>query len=236
MNLEPEQLADIIARYVAASTAPLIERIRALESKPEPKDGPAGEPGMIGPPGEPGLPGEPGPPGEKGETGPQGPAGEAGERGPSGEPGPAGERGLRGEKGADGQDGRDGQPGVPGRDGKDGAPGKDGRDGFNLEDFDVKQNGRRITLSFKRDDVQIEREIRWPGVIDAGIFKAGTVYETGDGVTYGGSYWIAQKDAPEGKPGDGGDGWRLAVKKGRDGKDGKHGEKGEPGRPGRDKP
>jgi hypothetical protein len=47
-------------------------------------------------------------------------------------------------------------------------------------------------------------------------------YRKGDGVTWGGSFWIAQKDAPEGRPGLSDD-WRLAVKKGRDGRDGRDG-------------
>lgn len=59
--------------------------------------------------------------------------------------------------------------------------------------------------------------------------RQGVKYLEGDGVTWGGSFWIAQKDTAT-KP-DGGE-WRLAVKKGRDGKDGLAGERGEKGLPG----
>jgi hypothetical protein len=54
-----------------------------------------------------------------------------------------------------------------------------------------------------------------PVVLDAGVWKAGTLYAQGDGVTFGGSFWIAQKDMPEGKPDAGNGSWRLSVKAGR---------------------
>ena len=57
-----------------------------------------------------------------------------------------------------------------------------------------------------------------PAVIDRGVYRDTEAYAKGDGVTWGGSYFIAQKQAPEGKPGES-DSWRLAVKRGRDGKD-----------------
>lgn len=41
-------------------------------------------------------------------------------------------------------------------------------------------------------------------------------YRKGDMVTAAGSLWVARSDAP-GRPGDG-EGWQLAVKRGRDGK------------------
>jgi hypothetical protein len=102
-------------------------------------------------------------------------------------------------------------------DGRDGRDGKDGRDGLGVEDFDATIEGRTITLTVTRGDVIRQRSIRIPAVLDAGIWREETVYEKGDGVTFGGSFWIAQKDAPQGKPGMSPD-WRLAVKKGRDGK------------------
>lgn len=61
-------------------------------------------------------------------------------------------------------------------------------------------------------------EVRYPGLLDKGVFREGESYERGDGVTFAGSWWIAQVDAPETKPGTSAD-WRLAVKKGRDGRD-----------------
>lgn len=68
------------------------------------------------------------------------------------------------------------------------------------------------------DGTETVTEIRSPAVLDRGVFREVSAYERGDGVTFGGSFWIAQKDAPEGKPGTSAD-WRLAVKKGRDGAD-----------------
>lgn len=58
----------------------------------------------------------------------------------------------------------------------------------------------------------IEKSVKIASVIDRGVFSAEKSYEQGDGTTYGGCYWIAQKDAPVGVPG-GSDDWRLAVKK-----------------------
>ncbi len=56
--------------------------------------------------------------------------------------------------------------------------------------------------------------------LDAGVYQAGKKdYEAGDGVTYGGSWWIAQMDRPSEAPGKVEGEWRLAVKRGRDGKD-----------------
>ncbi|WP_395406296.1 phage portal protein [Pseudoduganella sp. UC29_106] len=62
------------------------------------------------------------------------------------------------------------------------------------------------------------KEFTIPGVVDKGIFRDGEAYKRGDGVTFGGSWFLAQKDQPAGKPGESSD-WRLAAKRGRDGKD-----------------
>jgi hypothetical protein len=59
---------------------------------------------------------------------------------------------------------------------------------------------------------------RMPIVLDRGIYKPETEYLKGDGVTWAGSWWIAQIDKPADKPGVS-EQWRLAVKRGRDGKD-----------------
>jgi hypothetical protein len=98
------------------------------------------------------------------------------------------------------------------RDGKDG---KDGRDGLGVEDFTLSIDGRDITATIKRGDFVKSHTVRIPALLDRGVFKEIADYQQGDGVTWGGSFWIAQKDAPEGKPGSGPD-WRLAVKAGRD--------------------
>jgi hypothetical protein len=72
-------------------------------------------------------------------------------------------------------------------------------------------------LRFARGDVSKEFRLTMPVVIDRGVYQSGKQYEQGDAVTWGGSMWIA-KEATEAKP-DSGEGWRLAVKRGRDGKD-----------------
>lgn len=97
---------------------------------------------------------------------------------------------------------------------------KDGKDAIELEDFEISLDNdmRTVKMSLKRGDHIIERSLKIPSIIDRGVFKHGHEYEKGDGVTYSGSFWIAQKDAPEGAPLSG-DQWRLAVKRGRDGKE-----------------
>ena len=99
---------------------------------------------------------------------------------------------------------------------KDGEKGDTGNDGFGIETFEQK-DARTVVAVYKRGDETIEHEFKFPAVIDRGVFKSGNNYEQGDGVTYGGSFWIAQKDSND-IPGNS-DAWRLAVKRGRDGKD-----------------
>jgi hypothetical protein len=62
-------------------------------------------------------------------------------------------------------------------------------------------------------------EIKTAIVLDAGVWKEGAAYVAGDGVTMGGSFFIAQADTSA-KPGKS-DEWRLAVKRGSDGRDAK---------------
>src|SRR5690606_16875981 len=130
---------------------------------------------------------------------------------------------------AAGRDGRDGLPGVQGEkgmDGRDGQNGRDGVDGLSLDDFELGQSedGRSMTLCLQAGDRKIERSIVLPVLIDRGVHKATAEYARGDVVTFQGSLWIAQKDAPTSKPGTD-ESWRLAVKRGRDGNDGKPGER-----------
>ncbi len=99
---------------------------------------------------------------------------------------------------------------------KDGEKGASGADGFGIELFEQK-DARTVVAIYKRGDETITQEFKFPAVIDQGVFKSGDDYEAGDGVTYAGSFWIAQKDTTE-SPGNSSD-WRLAVKRGKDGKD-----------------
>lgn len=98
---------------------------------------------------------------------------------------------------------------------------KDGRDALNLEDFDLTlaDDGRTITVKMQAGETVIKKSVKIAAVIDSGIFKHDGSYEKGDGVSYGGSFWIAKCDAPKGVPGSGETDWRCAVKAGRPGKD-----------------
>lgn len=77
---------------------------------------------------------------------------------------------------------------------------------------------RSLTVTTELSDGEpTVQTISIPTVLDRGPHVEGKAYEPGDAVTYGGSLWIAQKSAPTGRPGDeGSEGWRLAVRRGRD--------------------
>lgn len=81
----------------------------------------------------------------------------------------------------------------------------------------VEYNGERdaVIKTVLSDGHVNECAIKIPALLDKGVFRDGQIYEKGDGVTFGGSYWISLKDNPEGKPGSSDD-FRLAVKRGRD--------------------
>lgn len=97
--------------------------------------------------------------------------------------------------------------------------GIDGKDGFNLEDFQIEFDGERtVTFLFRAGELTRKANFALPILIDQGVHKEDREYHRGDGVTWGGSYWIAQVNKPQGRPGEFNKNWRLAVKKGRDGK------------------
>lgn len=101
-------------------------------------------------------------------------------------------------------------------------PGPRGVDGLGFDDLEVLHDGERgFTFRMARGDQVKEFAFKIPIVLDRNVYKEDGTYEKGDGVTFGGSFWIAQKDAPEGKPNDGSKDWRLAVKRGRNGADGR---------------
>lgn len=146
--------------------------------------------------------------------------------------------GVPGKNGEPGRDGRDGLPGVPGGPGKDGLNGKDGingidgRDGLGFDDVAVEQAGDRgFVIRFIRGDQVKEFPIALSAFVDRGVWRDGA-YLKGDGVSWGGSFFIAQTDTTD-KP-ETSAAWRLAVKRGRDGKEGKAGEPGRVGPPGKD--
>jgi hypothetical protein len=241
--MRPEYLADLIDKFFDIAAEPLAARVSALESRPAPTKGDPGEAGLAGKDGEDGLDGRSvtlddvrpmvdeflrtisaPKDGDKGADGRDGKDGADGRSVTLDE--------VRGYLDAElatwalnferrAQDilhraiERIEKP----RDGRDGKDGRDGADAVPVEGLHLRVEGRQFTVHFERDgQVVRSNTVRIPAVLDAGVFRDGDTYEKGDGVTFGGSWWIAQKDAPEGKPGMSAD-WRLAVKKGRDGKD-----------------
>lgn len=221
----------------------------AIAAIPKPENGKDGAPGRDGIDGKDGAPG---PQGEKGDPGAPGPAGEAGPSGEQGVPGEAGAPGQNGKDGRDGLDGKSftiedadllisqkiasweldferravatlekAVDRIPKP--KDGIDGKNGKDGLGFDDLQCEFDGdRTVTLKFMQGDRVKSIDLLMPIVIDRGVFKEGQSYQSGDGVTWGGSFWIAQK-ATDAKPDSKDSGFRLAVKKGRDGRDGRDG-------------
>lgn len=94
-----------------------------------------------------------------------------------------------------------------------------GEDGLGFDDMTVEHDGERsFTFVLTRGEREVRKEVTLPVVLDRGTWKADRTYQPGDGVTAGGSYWIAQTETSA-RPETSKD-WRLAVKRGRDGKDG----------------
>lgn len=169
--------------------------------------------------------------------------------GPKGDNGRPGDKGDKGDRGDDGKSieiedvradirkevkaevatlppaekGEKGDPGEPGAPGKDGKDGKDGRHGLGVKDFKPLYDGER-TFALRWDNGESVEEVKFvlPIVIDRGVYEDGKTYLRGDGVTYAGSYFIAQRETnARPKTPEANDDWRLAVKRGEPGKNGK---------------
>lgn len=108
--------------------------------------------------------------------------------------------------------GRDGADGLDGKDGERGPAGKDGADGIGFEDMDLVENDEGLHLRFSQGTVV--KSFPLPVPTDHGVWKE-RLYRKGQGVTWAGSFWIAQRDTDK-KPDTEESGWRLAVKRGRD--------------------
>lgn len=94
-----------------------------------------------------------------------------------------------------------------------------GKDGLGFDDLTFHHDGERgFAFRLVRGDQVKEFPFSIPVVIDRGVWKQ-SAYRKGDGVTFRGSWFIAQCDT-EDQPETSSD-WRLAVKRGRDGKDAK---------------
>jgi len=235
--LDLDRFVNGVHDYIGKAMSPLLARVKALEER-APVPGPKGE---IGEKGEPGLAGRNG---VDGAPGLDGKDGEIGANGADGKDGKDGRDGVDGKsvsvddlrpefdrklaewqldferRAVDVMQRSMDRVPLPkdGKDGRDGTNGADGRDGFGFDDLQVLDDGiGGVTLKFVRGAESKEFAVRLPVVMDCGVYRDGTDYIKGAGVTWGGSFWIAQKDNPEGKPEQTPD-WRLAVKRGRDGK------------------
>lgn len=83
---------------------------------------------------------------------------------------------------------------------------------------DIQQdNERSFSITLERASGALEvKSFDVPVTIYRDVFKAGTEYQPGDTVTWGGSMWHCNESTSD-KPGEAGSkGWTLAVKKGRD--------------------
>jgi hypothetical protein len=101
-----------------------------------------------------------------------------------------------------------------------GEKGEDGAAGLGFDDLTMGYDGQReLTFNFIKGDKTKSFSFELPIPIYIGVYRDTVSYKKGDGVTWAGSYWTAQKDNPDQKPGAEDSGWQLAVKRGRDGKD-----------------
>ena len=95
------------------------------------------------------------------------------------------------------------------------------KDALPFVDFDVQTDKSELLLTFKYGDREVQRKVPLGiGIEYRGVYDKEQEYEVGNFVTHKGSMWYAQ-EKPVGEPGKDHEGWRLAVKCGRDGRDGK---------------
>lgn len=242
MNVE--KFIDGLHDYLSKQFAPLVERIKRLEER-APEKGEKGDKGEDGAPGKDGRDGVDGAPGRDGDKGIDGKDGLPGRDGVDGKDGSSGRDGVDGKDGqsvtldqvrqmwSDMYSKQQAEwsldferraqdllhrfmSSVPKP--ENGKDGRDGVDGMGFDDIEVTHDGERaFTISVVKGDRRKDFSFTLPVILEKGVWKIDSAYEKGDGVTFGGNYWIAQKNEP-GKPGEG-DGWRLAVRRGRDGKD-----------------
>lgn len=198
MQLDVEKFVGGLHDYLSKAFAPLVKRLEALEAR-QPERG------------------------EKGETGPAGAAGAPGLAGVDGKSVTLADLepllksmqdswALDFERRAQAlfQKAVDSMPKPQ--------DGKDGIDGIGWDSMRVEHDGRRsFEFVFTKDGADHPYKFTIPCLIDVGFYREGMSVEKGDGVTFGGSYWIAQEDTDT-KPGVGNPAYRLAVRKGRDGK------------------
>jgi Collagen triple helix repeat (20 copies) len=207
-----DTLFDAVSSYVLKLLEPLTARLAAIETR-QPEKGDRGDPGIDGKDGEPGrdgIDGKDGAPGDKGDPGREG-VGVAGAA-----------------------VNRDGELMFTLSNGDMLTLGRvDGRDGLGFEHLTVEHDGERtVTFKFTLGDRVKEFPIIFPVPLYRGVYQAGSSYQRGDLVTFGGSIFHANDDTTD-KPEEAGRIWTLAAKRGRDGRNGKDGERGPEGKPGK---
>ena len=238
-----EKMTQIIKDSVERATAPLLERITALEAR-QPEKGDPGETGPAGDPGKDGL-------NIKGTL-----IDRAGHLrvvmtdGTDHDLGP-----VVGKDGENGKDGKDGEPGAKGEDGKDGLDadmdalrghldelvaalptpkdGQDGKDGVDGKDADM--DALRGYINETIAEIPVPQDGKdgqdaYPGQAK-GLYDPEGEYLAMDVVSFNGSEWRAKVNDPGALPGDG---WMLSASKGKRGEPGRRGDAGLRGEPGKD--
>jgi hypothetical protein len=214
---------------------------------PEGLRGEKGDAGERGDKGDIGAVGEKGEPGLKGEVGERGLSGERGIQGERGDIGARGDRGEKGEQGERGLDGieikilsdidvnrsypkgtyaihedlfmRADRSTSAVVDGDVKSAGWLPLFGETDCDVTLSEDGRTaVFTATKVSGRVIEKRLSIPAVIDRGVYKADRQYVAGDGCTWNGSFWIAQRETSSAPNAPGCEDWRLAVKRGQDGK------------------
>lgn len=98
---------------------------------------------------------------------------------------------------------------------------RDGVDGFGFDDLESEYDGdRTLTLRFVKGGQRKEFTYRMPLVIDRGYFRRGKKFEKGDAVTHDGTLWIALKDTDVTPSIAAKADWRIGARKGEDGRPG----------------
>ena len=172
--------------------------------------GAKGDPGVAGPFGPAGAKGDPGVAGPVGPIGPVGPAGAKGDPGVAGPAGPVGPQGIAGPVGSLGPQGIPGPQGDPGLAGPAGPGGPAGPPGAVGPKGDPGDTGT-------------------PGLIWEGDWKEGIEYQTGSGVQFEGSSWIALQTNIDSKPAPLSADWGLLAAQGAAGPPGSVGPQGAAG-------
>jgi hypothetical protein len=245
VNARIELVQSELAALVASKIAEAIAQLPVPKDGVDGKDGRDGIDGKDGAPGKDGEKGQDGVDGKDGAPGLDGKDGLRGEKGVDGRDGKDGISGKDGRDGIDGKDGQHGRDALEIQpvdlDTTKSYPRgtyatfrgglvRAARKTSPLLTGDLESAGWQVIFNgiAEMEVEESERGARYIVRTTAGtvlkvptpsyrqIYKAGEKYLRGDMVTFGGSVWAATKDNPQGKPGEPGSDWVLAVKHGRD--------------------